>query len=53
MAFEALSVEDDGDWIIDSSTSRHFSRNEQAFTSLEPSTLQGKAVSASGKSHPI
>jgi hypothetical protein len=40
MALEALSVEDDGDWIIDSGASRHFSGNEQAFTSLEPSTLQ-------------
>jgi transposase InsO family protein len=53
MALEALNVEDDGDWIIDSGASRHFLGNEQAFTSLEPSTLQGKAMSAGGQSHPI
>jgi hypothetical protein len=48
MALEALSVEDNGDWIIDSSTSRHFSGNAQAFTSIKPSTLQGKSLSAGG-----
>jgi transposase InsO family protein len=53
VALEALALEEDHEWIIDSGASRHFSGNAQVFNSLEPSSLGGTAVSAGGHSHPI
>jgi hypothetical protein len=53
IALEALALEEDNEWIIDSGASRHFSRNAQAFNSIEPSSLGGTTVSVGGISHPI
>jgi transposase InsO family protein len=53
LALEALSFENDAEWVIDSGASRHFSGNAQAFHSIDSSALAGSAVSAGGQSHPI
>jgi transposase InsO family protein len=53
LALEALSLEDDAEWVIDSGASRHLSGNTQAFHSIDSSALAGSAVSAGGQNHPI
>jgi hypothetical protein len=53
VALEALALEGDNEWIIDSGASRHFSGNAQVFNSIEPSSLGGIAISAGGQNHPI
>jgi hypothetical protein len=53
LALEALSLEDDAEWVIDSGASRYFSGNAQAFHSIDSSALAGSAVSVGGQNHPI
>ena len=51
VALEALAVEDESEWIIDSGASRYFLGNPQVFNSIEPKA--GSTISAARHSHPI